>query len=146
MLQTGKLLAVIGTTGAPSQQIEYPRDVAVDSQGNIYVAEHRGPRVLEFSAAGKFLAAWSFPSDSPIVAADSQGNIYAVLPDNQYIFKLKANGKILALWKTSGRDNGLAVDAQNNIYVAAGDQRNIVKYSPNGKQLSLFAQATCHSG
>lgn len=47
--QTGKLLSTFGRAGHFPGEFDQPHGIAVDSKGNIYVAENRGRRIQKFS-------------------------------------------------------------------------------------------------
>lgn len=47
-----------GTDGIGAGQFDDPRAIAVDSEGNVYVAEGPNHRIQKFSSEGEFLLAW----------------------------------------------------------------------------------------
>ena len=51
--QTGKLLSSFGRAGHFPGQFDSPHSIAVDSKGNVYVAETRGKRVQKFKIVGQ---------------------------------------------------------------------------------------------
>jgi sugar lactone lactonase YvrE len=52
--QTGRLLSSFGGgAGSYPGQFDQPHDIAVDSRGDIYVAENRGKRVQKFKLVGQ---------------------------------------------------------------------------------------------
>jgi DNA-binding beta-propeller fold protein YncE len=46
--QSGKILSSFGRSGHFPGQFDQPHGIAVDSNGNLYVAENRGRRVQKF--------------------------------------------------------------------------------------------------
>ena len=50
--QSGKRLAAFGRLGSFPGEFNQPHGIAVDSKGNVYVAENRGRRVHKFKIAG----------------------------------------------------------------------------------------------
>ena len=79
----GVLLEVVGRRGARPGQFQRPTGVAVDGQGQVFVADGDNHRVQKFDADGQFLAQWGrqgegngeFQRPSGI-AIDQQGVIY----------------------------------------------------------------------
>ncbi len=62
-----------------------PSDIAVDSQGDIYIAEYEGGRILRFSADGKFISQYGRWGPGAVnfsqvnaVAVDKDGRIYGL--------------------------------------------------------------------
>ena len=56
-----------GTTGTANGQLLTPRGIAVDSMGNVYVAEGNGNRIQKFDANGGFLLKFGVPGDVSIM-------------------------------------------------------------------------------
>ena len=88
-------------------------DLAVDSQGNVYVADVGNTRVQKFDSEGKFLAKWTTctgPTDYFIdpggVATDAQGNAYISDWTKNRICKFDSNGTFLNVWGETGDGNG----------------------------------------
>jgi DNA-binding beta-propeller fold protein YncE len=50
---TGKILSSFGSLGHYPGQFDQPHGIAVDSKGNVYVAENRGKRVQKFRVVGQ---------------------------------------------------------------------------------------------
>jgi DNA-binding beta-propeller fold protein YncE len=127
---SGKFLNKWGSYGTGDGQFASPPySLAVDKQGNIYVAD--GRRIQKFDSSGKFLLKWgSFGNgdgefSSPQgIAIDSQGGIYVSDNGNARVQKFDSNGKFLLKWGSRGVGDGqftyaggVAVDKQGNIYV-----------------------------
>lgn len=72
-----------GSDGSGEGQFDLPTAVAVDGDGNVYVADQRNHRVQKFNSSGVFLDEWGSsgsgtgefnqPHD---VAVDGDGNVY----------------------------------------------------------------------
>ncbi len=50
--QTGKILSSFGRIGHFPGEFDQPHGIAVDSEGNVYIAENRGKRVQKFKPVG----------------------------------------------------------------------------------------------
>jgi len=144
-----------GSQGSGDGQFYFPCGVAVDTAGNIYVADLIKHRIQKFSVDGSFLAKWgSYGSgdgqfDSPwSIAADAAGNIYVADSFNHRIQKFSADGSFLAKWGSYGSGDGqfggpcgVAVDTAGNIYVADTYNHRIQKFSADGSFLAKWGSS-----
>lgn len=110
-----------------------PVGAAVDSQGNIYVADECGGAVWRIASGGKTtrIGGFGMPDD---VIPDGYGNLLVIdlQPSIHALIRLNlATGKreILA---SQGyiEPQGLVIDARGDIYVADDYANMIVKYTP----------------
>jgi tripartite motif-containing protein 71 len=160
---TGTFVGTWGGTGSGDGQFNGPTGIAVDSGGNVWVADTNNQRIQEFSSTGTFMAKFGslgtgngqFESPSG-VAVDTSGNIYVADTVNNRVQKFDNTTAFVTTWGTAGvGDNQLeqprdiAVDSSANVYVS--DVMNFVrKFSstgtfsarwggPNGKGPGQFA-------
>jgi tripartite motif-containing protein 71 len=93
--------------------LRFPEAVAVDTQGNVYVADQLGYVVQKFTAAGAFETEWgSFGGGhgqfGPIggLATDAAGNVYVVDSSHNRIQKFDPNGSFITAWGRHGSELG----------------------------------------
>lgn len=105
-------------------------DLAVDRQGNLYVALENVtsdsgavPGVQKFSAAGKLLAQWGRLGSRPGqiagaqgIAVDGRGHVYVSDDDNSRIEQFSTSGRLLAISSTHLSPSHLAVDRHGSLY------------------------------
>jgi hypothetical protein len=139
------------TPGAPNGSPKGLCGAAVDSTGNVWVANNASEQVLEYSSAGAYLGAvdTSGQGGGPCsIAVDSGGDLYAdILGSGLWKYTAAssyANATFLAGgWPDSGRQtHSLAVDpANDHLYVAdyAGSQTWVDELDPAGNLLDEFA-------
>jgi DNA-binding beta-propeller fold protein YncE len=51
--ESGKILSSFGRSGHFPGEFDQPHGIAVDSKGNVYVAENRGRRIQKFKLVGQ---------------------------------------------------------------------------------------------
>jgi sugar lactone lactonase YvrE len=144
--------------------------VAVDSAGNVYVADTGNHTIRKITAAGVVTtlagsAGQSGSDDGAVgaarffsptgVAVDSAGNVYVADSDNHTIRKITPDGVVTTLAGSAGQGgsadgigsaarfgsgvfsvpvspNGVVLDSAGNVYVADSDNHTIRKITPAG--------------
>ncbi|MFL6454406.1 MAG: 6-bladed beta-propeller, partial [Nitrososphaeraceae archaeon] len=163
----GKFITKWGSQGSGDGQFTRVEDMAIDSSGNVYVAELGNSRISKFTADGKFITKWgsensnaaatttaASSSSSSIegsldkpwgVAVDSSGNILVTDKGRNMAFKFTSDGKYLQTLVSTGpadgqlqHPHGIAIDSSGNFYIADQVHANIQKFSPDGKFLLKF--------
>lgn len=129
-----------------------PRGIAVDTTGNVYVADTGNKRIQIFDATGKFVTQFGgvglLPGylDEPVgIAVDVKGNIVVADTWNARIQVFGSSGVPIANWEIDGwLDKDLvgkpyvAVDQQQRVYVADEVGRRVLVFDETGKYLGGF--------
>jgi len=139
-------------TGAESQ-FWGPRDVAVDSEGNVYVTDTGNKRVQEFDADGKFLGQWGGVGANPgqfsepvgIAISATSGDIFVADTWNRRVQRFDKNFNLVKQWFVRGWDSEsvvnkpyLAVDAQDNVYITDPENYRVIEFDNQGKLLAVW--------
>lgn len=131
-------LGEAGVAGDGTSQFNGPTDVAVASNGDIFVSDGHetdsNNRVLKFSRDGKFLKSWGGTGsdagefDVPhALAMDSRGRLFVADRNNNRIQIFDQEGVFLEEWSQFGRATGLYIAADDTIFVSdnqSNTQRN----------------------
>ncbi|GEM_PF-1492654 len=135
-----------GNYGSGYGQFNYPWDLTIDNNGNIYVADHGNDRVQKLSASGIFISAVSASGVGGIKFSSANNSLYVT--GNLY----DDLGRLtLALsWvfdKSVGLSHArsLGVDASGNVYIADGQHGRILKTDPNGNVLTSWVVENTNS-
>lgn len=139
-------------------KFKHPNGVAVDSSGNVFVADSGNNAMRKITtngvvstiaiSAGLDVPFWSdqFPTfGSPAdVAVDNGGNVYVVGSFSRGIYKITPTGAVSRIVDiTSTALFGVAVDSAGNLFVAADDAYNqaILKSTPSGMVRTFAGKA-----
>jgi len=138
---------------ATSAELNQPAGVAVDSSGNIYIADtgnsvirkvaggtittYAGDYTLGSGAGGDHGLAINAQLDTPIgLAVDAAGNLYVADTRNNRIRVVTASNGTITTLSTLGVNlsapRGVAVDAAGNVYIADTGNGRILKVAPSG--------------
>ncbi len=127
-----------------------PDGVAVDSAGNVYVAERGTGSIKKLDSDGTLLATWSGPAvdlNNPIdVAVDSAGYVYVTDRGNNRVRKLDSAGNVVDTWTGFAAPDGIGVDAANNVYVAEYQQNRARKFDSAGGLVLSLTPPTAYDG
>ena len=135
-----------GSEGSGDGQFKGPSGVAVDSSGNVYVADGGNNRIQKFRSDGSFIRAWGTHGfgDGEFfgpggVALDSSDNLYVSDISNNRIQKFRNDGTFIRAWGSLGTGDGqfaapegVAVDSSGNVYVADRGNNRIQKFRSDG--------------
>ena len=133
-----------GGRGTEPGQLDEPRGVFVDADGNVFVADTRNDRVQKFDENGVFVEILDFgaqtPSDPSDVFVDSEGNVFVADTRNNRILKLDGGGgNVSIIGDGRGTEpgqldepRGVFVDLSGNIYAADTRNDRVQKFDENG--------------
>lgn len=156
-----------GTTTADATQARFnqPMGIALDSSGNLYVADSANHTIRKISSTGVVTtlagSAGSSGSSDGVgmaarfsalkgIAVDGAGNVYVV--DNSAIRKISPAGSVTTLAGAAGvlgdadgpgaaarfrRPWGIAADGSGNVYVADTENALVRKITPSGEVSTL---------
>jgi tripartite motif-containing protein 71 len=93
--------------------LRFPEAVALDTAGDVYVADQLSYVVEKFSASGEFVTQWGSYGGGhgqfgPIggLATDAAGNVYVVDSSHNRIEKFDPNGNFITQWGHKGSEPG----------------------------------------
>lgn len=151
----GGLMGTFGEYGSNPGQMIYPTDLAVDTEGHIYVTEYgQHDRILKFDRDGKFIEQWGdfgedegefqrplaliFVPPDRITVADSC---------NHRVQTFSLAGELLSVWGETGRAPGqfsypydIVLGNDGLLYVAEYGNNRIQCFAQDGKFMGSFGK------
>ncbi len=147
-----------GSFGNGAGQLDYPKGLAVDGEGNTYVADSYNHRVQVFDASGRFVRQWGTQGNAAGqfqepwgIAVDPEGTVFVADSWNHRIQKFDAQGRWLAGWGTFGDTGGtlgatnvfygprdIAIDPQGDVWVSDTGNKRILKFTADGDFLGQW--------
>jgi uncharacterized protein (TIGR03663 family) len=147
--------AVWGSQGGAPGQFNEPKGLAVDADGNVYVADSRNHRIQMLDANGQFVRQWGGEGNAPGqfnepwgVAVGPEGNIYVADTWNHRVQVFDPEGNLLRAWGMFGEvdqptgpgnvlygPRDLAFDDAGNLYLTDTGNKRVVKYDASGQML-----------
>lgn len=151
-----------GASGSAPGQFNFPRAVAVDAEGRIYVADSGNHRVQVFNADGTFLRQWGSlckldtregcggEGDGQFnepwgIAVGPDGSVYVSDTWNHRIQRFTNEGQFVSKWGVFGSTGGelgqenllygprsLVVGREGNLYVMDTGNKRVQVYTPDG--------------
>src|SRR6266702_2275737 len=132
------------------QELASPGGVAADPAGGIWVADTGHDRVVEFSSAGRVLAAFGQNLDQPAgIATDAAGHVWVADTGHNRVVEFSSAGRVLASFGSPGRGRGqldqpvaLAVTPFGDVWVADQGNGRVEEFSAAGRYRLSFAVPT----
>ena len=152
-----RMWGVFGESNAPQafgERLYGPRDVAIDGEGSIYVADTGNKRVVKYDPNGVLLgAAGGFGQDDgklqePVgIALDGEGHLYVADTWNHRVQVFDSElgfiraWDVEAWWSTSVNNKPyLALDTEGHVYVTDPEGYRVIEFSREGEVLSVWGQ------
>jgi uncharacterized repeat protein (TIGR03803 family) len=135
-----------GSSGIGNGQFQAADGVAVDGNGNVFVADAGYPRIQKFDHSGNYLAQFPVSGAGAFVSLDSSG--YVLVRDVGGISVYDNSGNHITQFGQGFilTPTGAAFDASGNIFVVDTSNDSIDKYDNNGNYLSQFGSYGAGNG
>jgi sugar lactone lactonase YvrE len=156
----GEVLLTLGTKGeagewneaAGSKKFNQPNDVAIASNGDVFVVQGHTPgpngdaRVLKFDKTGRFVKSWGGKGSGPGqfqvahgIDIDAKGLLWVADRENQRVQVFDADGTFVREIKYKGLPCSLDIGRQY-IYMVNGFAGQVVRMDLTGKVLAALGK------
>lgn len=154
------LVMKIGQEGVDDGEFSSPTGIALDKDGNIYVADTDNHSIQKFDREGEFLARWGGEASSQEglfyyprgLATSPEGDVYVADSGNNRVQKFDAEGNCMTTWGKfgfawRGADMGMfdvpwgvATDKEGNMYISDTSNARIQKFKSDGTPLMKWGR------
>ena len=153
ILKIDRTRGVVGTFGT-GVRFEDLGHIAVDRNGNVYVAEAGPNLIYKFSSNGRLLSRWYRPKGSgrdqwggpETIAVQPNGNVVVEDWKNRRIEIVSSSGRTIKIFGGEGRSlgrflltAGIRVDSVGNIYVTDMALHRLQKFDVHGRFVRVIA-------
>ena len=135
-----------GSEGTDDYQFAFPRGIAADASGDIYVVDSWNNRLQKFAPDSTFIMKWGSEGTGvgqfmlpSATAVDGAGNIYITDSGNNRVQKFGPDAAFITVWGGSGsgpgefqEPAGIAIDPSGDIYVADSGNHRVQKFTSGG--------------
>ncbi|MBN1345287.1 MAG: hypothetical protein JXQ73_21520 [Phycisphaerae bacterium] len=147
--KAGDVLGHFGETGLGEGEFSYPRAIAINPEGLVYVVDKSG-RIQRFAPDGTWQLQWSMPefrNGKPTgLTVDTKGRVFVADTHYYRVMVFDRDGKKLGDFGSQGRGDGqfelptdVAIDREGFVYVSEyGGNDRISKYTPDWKFVASF--------
>lgn len=137
------LLAVVASSAATTYSLNSPQGLALDSKGNLYVANNSGNQVLVYNTSYQQVTAKTITQNvvNPTgLAFDPSGNLWVVNAGNSHIVEYTPAGVVESDFYTydGGVPYAIAVDAIGDLWVET-DYATVTLYSQGSGAIPVTA-------
>jgi PKD repeat protein len=131
---------------------DHPEGIAVDSSGNVYVANYMYSQIRKFDSQGTLITSWGTYGTGNGqfngvygVAVDTGGYVFVTDMWNHRIQKFSSAGTFITQWGTAGTGDGqfntptgVAVDNLGYVYVVDANNERVQKFSSIGTYITQW--------
>jgi DNA-binding beta-propeller fold protein YncE len=144
-----------GSYGKDDGQFIWPTDIALDSEGNVYVSDEHLQRISVFDKNVKFVKKWGMQGSEPGqisgpsgIEFDADDNLYIADHLNNRIQKFTKGGEFISAFGSEGNGEGqfnlpwgLKVAPSGDIYVADWRNDRIQRFTSDGEFVAAYGQS-----
>jgi DNA-binding beta-propeller fold protein YncE len=144
-----------------SGRLHQPAGVAIDKQGNFFVADIKTDRIMKYDSQGSYMNSFGDHGKGDgqfdlcwSIKSDPQGNLWVADRNNNRLQKFDLQGNFIGSIGKEQRDAGkgfhhpsdLAFDGEGNLYVIDQHNYRVLKFDPLGNFIFKFGKEGTEPG
>ena len=155
-LETCTTSCKAGIAGSASGQFKEPNGVAVDKEGDVWIADKLNNRIEKFSSSGALLGTYtpdSMLEPEAVAFNPVNGDIYVSNTGRNRLDKLSTSGSLIRSFGEAGsghaqlnQPDSISFDPSGDVLVADSGNDRIDKFSPEGVYVNSFGGAESNNG
>jgi RHS repeat-associated protein len=137
-----------GLQGAGNGEFSIPEGIAIDSKGDVFVADRGNHRVQEFNPELVWVhnLVQGTEKEGPFyLTVDSSNNVWVTYSWDNKIGEFNSEGKLIRTWGTAGTEPGklsipygIAVGPENDVWIAEYRNNRVQVFTQTGEYLYEF--------
>ena len=122
-----------------------PMGIAIDSSGNVWVANDGSNNVTELNSSGAVIGTYDlgggFSYCSYGIAIDNSSNEWVTNDCLNNVKKLNSSGTVIGTYSLGSNANadGIAIDKSGNIWIASYDSSTVTELNSSGTTIGTYA-------
>jgi streptogramin lyase len=157
--KTSPYLAVFfGSSGSGNGQLKHPAGIAIDTKGDVWIADMENNRIQEFDEKGKYISQFKGKEECQLLspkslAINAEGDIWVGDSGNNRLVKFNEAGECLAQFGKAGEGKGqfkdpedIAIDAEGDIWVADTHNGRLQEFDAEGNLLQVVGSPGSEPG
>jgi DNA-binding beta-propeller fold protein YncE len=154
---SGEYITKFGSSGSGNGAFKEPQGIAIDKEGDLWVADAGNNRIQEFNSELKYKRQITTANSSlgapDGMAVDKEGHVWVADTLNNRVDEFSSAGTYLKRFGTEGTGNvqfkkpqGIAVDKAGNVWVADTNNNRVEELSSTGEFIKAFGSEGTETG
>ena len=123
-----------------------PYGIAIDSSGNVWVANYGSNNVTKLSPSGATLGTYAVGTQPKGIAIDSSGNAWVANYGSNNVTKLSPSGATLGTYAVGTNPESVVIDLSGNIWITNFSSSTVTKLSSNGVLIGTYTTTISYNG
>ncbi len=115
-----------------------PYGIAIDSSGNVWVANYLSNNITELNSSGTTIGTYTVGAFPETIAIDASGNVWVTNGGSNNVTKLNSSGTTIGTYPVGAGPWGIAIDSSGNVWVANNGSNNVTELNSSGTTIGTY--------